>query len=111
LRIGFLVLRPRTHLREGPVILRASQRQHLLAPVLVPPGSRAFQTDMADACVRRCHAAAPQRRALAAKRAVVSPAPMVIACIGVAACGKNDPGLQTTTPFCQRSLQTRKPLG
>ena len=72
------MLRPRQHLIEGPVILRASQRQHLMAPFLVPPGPRAFQTDMADALVRRFHAAAPQWRAPAAKRAVVSPAPMVI---------------------------------
>ena len=37
LRTCFLVLIPRKHLREGPVILGTAQRQHLIATVLVPP--------------------------------------------------------------------------
>ena len=68
----------RKHLIEGPVILRTSQRQHLIATFLVPPGPRAFQTYMADECVRRFHAATPQRIAPATKLVIVSPAPMVI---------------------------------
>ena len=73
-----MVLIQRKHLIEGPVLLRTSQRQHLIATFLVPPGPRAFQTAMADEFVRRFHAATPQRIAPAAKLAIVSPAPMVI---------------------------------
>src|SRR5438270_8922752 len=52
---------PCKHLIEGPVILGTSECQHLIAVPLVPPGTRAFQSDMTNELVGRFDATTAQR--------------------------------------------------
>ena len=68
----------RQHLVECTVIFRTTQRQHLIATILIPPGPRAFQTDMTDEFVRRFNATTAQRLASTAKLAIMRTTAMCI---------------------------------
>ena len=61
---------------EGPVILGAAQRQHLIAVALVPPGPRALEPHMTNEFVRRFNPTTANRIAPATKLPIVGPIPM-----------------------------------